>query len=171
MSYSGLEIQLKDFNRSIRGFDTDEVKSFLDDIARQVETLEYENKVLKDKIREKDMMLLEFREREMMLKDTVLTAQRITDGIKKEAEKESESIIRQANIKADAIVSDAREKMRQTLDAINRLKRQKLEITSKVRSILNTHMQMLQHYEEEEATNTYKINMSDINKVTLSKNV
>ncbi|MBN1114472.1 MAG: DivIVA domain-containing protein, partial [Oligoflexia bacterium] len=116
MNYSGIDIQLKDFKKSMRGYDINEVRVFLDDLSRQVESISYENKVLKDKLREKELSLLEFREREETLKDTMLTAQKVTENIRNEANREATHIINQAKVKAAEILGNARFRMKSTLD-------------------------------------------------------
>ena len=146
---TGIDIQLKDFSKSLRGYDTNEVKNFLDEIARQFESLEFENKALRDKLREKEMMLMEYKEREGMLKDTMTTAQRVTDSIKKDATKEAMQIITQAKMRAESIVREARQDMRKAIDEIHNLKRQKMELTSSLRSILETQLRMVTKYETE----------------------
>ncbi|MCX6113190.1 MAG: DivIVA domain-containing protein [Proteobacteria bacterium] len=146
---TGIDIQLKDFSKSLRGYDTNEVKNFLDEIARQIESLEFENIALKDKLREKELMLMEYKEREGMLKDTMVTAQRVTENIKKDATKEALQIITQAKMRAEAIIREARQNMKKTIDEINNLKKHKMELTSSLRSILETQLRMVTKVEAE----------------------
>ena len=146
---AGIDIQLKDFSKSLRGYDTNEVKNFLDEIARQFESLEFENIALRDKLREKELMLIEYKEREGMLKDTMVTAQRVTDSIKRDATKESLQIITQAKMRAEAIIRDARQNMKRAIDDINNLKKQKMELTSNLRSILESQLRMITRYDAE----------------------
>lgn len=146
---TGIDIQLKDFSKSLRGYDTNEVRNFLDDVSKQIETLEFENKALRDKLREKELMLMEYKEREGILRETMTTAQKVTDNIKKDATKESLQIITQAKLRAETIVRDARTSMKRTIEEINNLKRQKLELTSSLRTMLETQMRMLDKYEAE----------------------
>lgn len=149
---TGIDIQLKDFSKSLRGYDTNEVRNFLDDVSKQIETLEFENKALRDKLREKELMLMEYKEREGMLRDTMTTAQKVTDNIKKDATKESLQIITQAKLRAETIVRDARTSMKRTIEEINNLKRQKMELTSSLRTMLETQIRMLDKYEVEKDT-------------------
>ena len=146
---SGLEIQLKEFSKSLRGYDINEVKDFLDEVAKQIESLEFDNRSLKDRIREKELALMEYKEREGMLKDTMVTAQKVTDNIKKDANREAIQIITQAKINAEAIVREARQNMRRTIDEINRLKKQKVEIAASLRSTLESQLRMLNQFNSE----------------------
>jgi len=146
---SGLEIQLKEFSKSLRGYDINEVKDFLDDVAKQLETLEFENRTLKDRIREKELNLMEYKEREGMLKDTMVTAQKVTDNIKKDANREAIQIITQAKINAETLVREARQNMRKTIEELNRLKKQKMEIAASLRSALESQLRMVKQFDTE----------------------
>ena len=146
---SGLEIQLKEFPKSMRGYDVNEVKNFLDDVAKQLETLEFENRTLKDKIREKELTLMDYKEREGMLKDTMVTAHKVTDSIKKDANREAIQIVTQAKINAETIVREARQTMRKTIEELNRLKKQKMEIASSLRAALESQLRMVKQFDTE----------------------
>lgn len=146
---SGLEIQLKEFSKSLRGYDINEVKDFLDDVAKQLESLEFDNRNLKDRIREKELALMDYKEREGMLKDTMVTAHKVTDNIKKDANREAIQIITQAKMNAETIVREARQTMRKTIEEINRLKKQKMEIASSLRSALESQLRMVKQFDTE----------------------
>lgn len=159
MSYSGLEIQLKEFSKSMRGYDTNEVRYFLEDLSKLVESLNYEVKILKDKIRDKDLLILDYKEREEMLKDTIVTARKITENIKVEAKKEADLIIKEANIRAETIIKDARISMRRHLAEIQKLKKLKIELISKIKATLDTHMSLINEYSKDDDL-AYNINLN-----------
>jgi cell division initiation protein len=144
-----MDIHVKDFSKSMRGYDVNEVRNFLDEVSKQIQFMEFENAALKDKLREKEMMMMDYKEREGMLKDTMTTAQRVTESIKKDASKESLQIITQAKMRADAIMREARQNMKHILDDINMLKRRKIELTSSLRTMMETQLRMLDKYETE----------------------
>ncbi|MEI6093245.1 MAG: DivIVA domain-containing protein [bacterium] len=146
---TGIDVQLKDFSKSLRGYDINEVKIFLDDVSKQIETLEFENKVLRDKLREKELMFMEYKEREGMLRETMTTAQKVTENIKTDAMRESLQIITQAKLRAETIIRDSRTSMKRTIEEINHLKKQKIELTSSLRTMLQTQLRMLEKYESE----------------------
>lgn len=150
MSYSGLEIQLKEFSKSLRGYDTNEVRYFLEEVAKVVESLSYEVKILKDKIRDKELIILDFKERESMLKDTILTARKITESIKTDANKEADLIIKEANVRAEILLKDARYTLRRNVTEIQKLKKIKIELVAKLNSTLDTHKAILKDFNADE---------------------
>ena len=156
---TGIDVQLKDFNKSIRGYDTNEVRSFLEEISRQLEAIDYENKTLKEKLREKEMMVMDYKERENMLKDTIMTAQKVTDGIKTDATREALQIITQAKLKADGILRESRHNIKRVIDEINRLKKQKMEIVSSIGAMLDSQQRMLKQYETEKDEGLINLNI------------
>lgn len=159
MKFSGVEIQLKDFPKSMRGYDVNEVRDFLDQISRQVESLSYENKTLRDKLREKELQILEYRDREAMLKDTMYTAQKVTDDIKKDANREASQIMTQAKLKADSMMKQAQQDLKNTIDDLNRIRKQRMELSSQLRATLETHIRLLDHIEQQDATPRIDINI------------
>ncbi|MFH1223837.1 MAG: DivIVA domain-containing protein [Pseudomonadota bacterium] len=143
MKLNSVDIQVKDFSRSIRGYDTDEVRSFLEKVAKQIESMNYEIQMLRDRLREKEMNLIDFRERETVIRDTVTTAQKVTDNIKRDSIKESAQIINQAKLRAESIIRDTRQNMKKVIDDINRLKKQKTMLASQLKTTLETHIKMI----------------------------
>jgi cell division initiation protein len=146
---TGIDIQLKEFNKSIRGYDANEVRTFLEDLAKQLEAIDYENKTLKEKLREKEMTIMDYKERENMLKETIMTAHKVTDGIKTDATREALQIVTQAKLKADGVLRESRQNLRRVIDEINRLKKQKMEIISSIGAMLDAQSRMLKQYEVE----------------------
>lgn len=165
MSYSGLEIQLKEFSKSMRGYDTNEVRYFLDDVSKLVESLNYEVKILKDKIREKDLTILDFKERENMLKDTIVTARKITESIKQEANKEAGLIVKEAQVRAETITKDARNTMRRSIGEIQKLRKIKIELVAKINSILDTHKSIINEFQKDEDV-AFSVNSNE-NRISL----
>lgn len=150
MSYSGLEIQLKEFSKSLRGYDTNEVRYFLEEVSKVVESSNYEVKILKDKIREKELLILDFKERESMLKDTILTARKITENIKTDANKEAQLIIREANLRSETILKDARNTLRRIVTEIQKLKKIKIEFLAKLNATIDSHKTILNDFNNDE---------------------
>lgn len=150
MKYSGVDIQIKDFSKALRGYDINEVRDFLEQIARQIESVSYENRTLRDKLREKELQILEYRDRESMLKDTMYTAQIVTEDLKKDATREAAQILTQAKMKADTLIKQAQQDLKRTIDETNRIKKQKMELSSQLRATLETHLRLIDRLEQEE---------------------
>ena len=149
MKLNGVDLQVKEFSRGLRGYDVEQVRSFLEEVAKQIESMNFEIQMLRDRLREKELMLLDFRDRETVIRDTVTTAQKVTDNIKRDSTKEAIQVINQAKMRAEAIMRESRQNMKRVIDDINRLKQQKTVLASQIKTTLEYHMKMVNQLESE----------------------
>ena len=101
MRLSPLDIQSQQFRTRIRGYDTREVENFLELVASEFEEMIRENGKLKEKLAKLTSQLDELKQREQTLKDTMMTAQKVTEDMKTVARKEADTILAQAELKAE----------------------------------------------------------------------
>ena len=83
MKVTPLDLRQAQFRSKLRGFDPDEVTPFLADAAYELEQALKEIDRLRQEAARKEVVLEEFRERENALRNTLLTAQRLADQIKR----------------------------------------------------------------------------------------
>jgi cell division initiation protein len=153
MPITPLEIQQQRFKSAgfRGGVDKTEVEAFLTAVAAEVERLIRENAELKDEARTQRRLLDDYRAREEALKETMITAQRVTEEIKKSAEKEADIIIGRAELEAER-VQDAAVKRRTELFAeIAELKRQRAQFIAQLKGLLGTHHKLVEVAEAENA--------------------
>ena len=74
---SPLEIQKREFTRKWKGYDPIEVQQFLTDAAEDMEALARENAELDGRLRSLEQENEEHRERERILKQTLVSAQEL----------------------------------------------------------------------------------------------
>lgn len=150
MPITPLDIQQQRFRtRFGGGLDKVEVDAFLNAVSAEVEKLIRENSELKEEQRVMKRLLDELRAREEALKETMITAQRVTDEIKKGAEKEADIIIGRAELEAERIQEQAHQRRSELLTEISELKRQRTQFMAQLRGILNTHEKLLDVAEED----------------------
>ncbi len=150
MKLTPLDIQQQQFRTAMLGFDKKEVDAFLDAISTDVEGLLRDNNALREEIKRKDADLLEHKAREQTLKDTLVTATRITEDIKVNARKESEIVIAQAEQQAEQIIQNAHTRLVRIMEDIDELRRQKAQFQSSLRSVISTHEKLLHAVEQSE---------------------
>lgn len=144
MKLTPLDIQQQQFRTSFWGFDQKEVDAFLDLLAAEVEGLIRQSNSLREELKRKDSELEEHRERERTLKETMITATRITEDIKQNARKEAELIIGAAETQAEQIIQNAHTRLVRIIEDIDELKRQKAQFEGSLGSILATHQKLLE---------------------------
>lgn len=150
MKLTPLDIQQQQFRTSALGFDKKEVDAFLDAIATDVEGLLRDNNALREEIKRKDAELQDHKGREQTLKDTLMTATRITEDIKVNARKESDIVIAQAEQQAEQIIQNAHTRLVRIMEDIDELRRQKAQFQASLRSVISTHEKLLHAVEQSE---------------------
>jgi cell division initiation protein len=143
MKLTPLDIQQQQFRSKLWGFDPREVDGFLDVVAADFEEVIRENKQLKEDLRRREAELQQHKEREQNLKDTMVTATRITEDLKQNARKEAEMIIGQAETQAEQIIQNAHTRLARVIDDLDELRRQKTQFEESVRSLVQTHLKLL----------------------------
>ena len=102
-----LEIHKQLFARKLKGFDADEVRAYLQLVAEEMEILIKDV----DRMSRENVMLREdlddHNQRERILKDTLLSAQRVSEDVKSNARKEAELIVKDAELLSERLVSQA----------------------------------------------------------------
>ena len=150
MPITPLDIQQQRFRTKLGGgLDKAEVDAFLNAVSAEVERLIRESSELKEEQRSLKRMLDDHRSREEALKETMITAQRVTDEIKKGAEKEADIIIGRAELEAERIQEQAVQRRSELLADIAELKRQRTQFLMQLKGILNTHAKLLEVAEED----------------------
>jgi cell division initiation protein len=120
----------------MRGYDKDEVDAFLQMIAEQLEETVKENAGLQDKVKELEERLAEYQKNRRNLEEALLAAQKITEQMKENAEKEAQVKIREAQVKADKILAEAVQQSQQYNQEISKLRMQRDQMIAQFKSIL-----------------------------------
>jgi cell division initiation protein len=146
-----LEIQKQSFARKLKGFDPNEVRAYLQMVAEEIESL------LKDldRLSRENVMLREdlddHNQRERILKDTLLSAQRVSEEVKSNARKEAELIVKDAELLSERLVSQAMNRVADLERTIQDLKVERRSARNKLQATLDTIQQLLMLDAEQEA--------------------
>lgn len=143
MRLSPLDIQSQQFRQRFRGLDPREVETFLELAASEFEELIRENGKLKETLARLGNQYDELKQREQTLKETMMTAQKITEDMKASARKEAEIILREAELKAEKMLDDAHRKVAFLSDQIVEIKRIRAQFEISVRAAAQGHLKML----------------------------
>lgn len=143
MKIAPIDIAHKTFTRKVMGLDADEVGDFLRDVADQMEEIIRERNALKEMIRQRDLQIIEFKERDEGLKATIQTATKMSDQIRQDAEREGKLIIGDAQQKADLILKDSRDSLKRVYQEIADIKRLRMQFEVNLRSLVQAHVAML----------------------------
>ena len=106
-----LDIQNKEFKKSVRGYNGAEVDAFLDQIMVDYEQIYKENMELKEQQERDAKQVDKYREMEDTLKQTLVVAQSTAEELQKNAQKKADLIIQEAELGAKDIISNAKHEL------------------------------------------------------------
>jgi len=149
MNLTPLDIRKQEFGRQMRGFDVDEVRSFLELIADQFETLRAERDGFAKKLAGNEEKLKEYQQMESTLQDAMMNAQKAGRSAEEEFSKRSEMLVQNAQLEADQLMQDARRKQQRLMDDIHRLDGQRRSFILKMKQILRGQVELLDILEQE----------------------
>ncbi len=144
MEISPLEITQREFARKFRGLDPEEVQTFLEQIAEVMTRLVQETTDQAAQIQRLEAQVRSHQEREDSLRNTLVTAQKMTEEIKANAKREAELIVREGELNAERLLEQAHRKLAQVQAEIAELVRQRDLFASKLRGLLKTHFELLE---------------------------
>ena len=101
ISITPLDMRQARFTTAIRGFDKTDVTTFLQEAAEGFDHALRENERLRMEIGRLDASLQQFRELEGSLKTTLMTAQKVADDMRENAQQEAARIVREAEGRAE----------------------------------------------------------------------
>ena len=116
MKITPLEIRQKSFERTLRGYDKDEVNAFLLSLSQEWERMNDETKELKLKLETSEREVAKLREVETSLFKTLKTAEDTGANVVDQAKKAAELHLREAQIRAEALLNEAKDRAKNTLE-------------------------------------------------------
>ena len=129
MNVSPLDLRQQRFSNALRGFDKVEVTSFLMAVADDYEQALRETDRLRQEVARLEGIVGGHREQEKSLQSTLLTAQKLADEIRLNAESEGKRLMREAEGRADLLLQKTQsrvEEVQREIDGL-RLKRRDVE--------------------------------------------
>ncbi|WP_088067689.1 DivIVA domain-containing protein [Gottfriedia luciferensis] len=145
MPLTPLDIHNKEFGKSFRGYDEDEVNEFLDQVIKDYELVIREKKQLEEQILDMRERLKHFSTIEETLNKSILIAQEAAEDVKGSAQKEAKLIIKEAEKNADRIINEALIKSRKVTIEFEELKKQSKVFRTRLRMAIETQLEMLNH--------------------------
>ena len=149
MRITPMDIRQQQFTvKMFRGFDTQEVDTFLEDLASDYEALLKENSLLKEQLQALEERTRGLEEREKVLQETLVTAQKASQEIREAARRETQITLSDAELQAEKIVQGAHARFLRVVDEINELKRQRVQLEGHIRMIVESHLKLLDAFRE-----------------------
>lgn len=145
-----VDIHNKEFKRSFRGYNEEEVDEFLDQVVKDYEKIYRENIELKETLDRVASKLEHYQHMENTLHNTLVIAQETAEEVKLNAKKESELQLKEAEIRAQKLVDEGLAKVRRMHAEYEELQKQAQIYRTRMRTLLQAQLEMLQHAEEDD---------------------
>ena len=147
--FNAEEIRQITFEKVMRGYRTEDVESFIENIADQFEALEKEKKDLEEKLYLLAEKVEQYKAEEESIKTTLINAQRLGESIVSDARVKADNLIREATIKKNDIISSAYNEIEGTEDTLRQLKKEVSDFKRNILSLYKSHIESLSNLPEE----------------------
>jgi cell division initiation protein len=154
MSLTPLDIHNKEFTRSFRGYDEDEVNEFLDQVIKDYEKIIRDKKEAEEQVAELKDKIGHFNTIESTLNKSILVAQETAEDLKSNANKEAKLIIKEAEKNADRIINEALSKSRRLAIEVEELKKQAKVFRTRMKMIVQAQLDMIESDDWEDLFDT-----------------
>lgn len=151
MKVTPLDLRQQRFKTVMRGYDRGEVQAFLLEAADDYENALRENDRLRQDVAKLDAVLGEHRGQERNLRNTLLTAQKLSDEVKEQAQKEAGLILREAEGQRDLILQKAQGRLEDVQREIEALRMKRREVENEIEGLVRTLNSTLEFIREQDA--------------------
>lgn len=141
------EIQNKSFKTSAVGYKKDEVDEFISIVYGEFDNLYKQNIALNDKINMLSEAVKQYKSMEAALQNTIVTAQNVSEELKRTAQLTAEATLRDAEQQAEKMINDANKKVSEIkarYDAV----RQEFDIyKTKIKTVVEAQLRTIDELE------------------------
>jgi len=144
MSLTAEDIQTKQFHVRFRGFDIEEVDTFLERTAENFALLNDEKRLLKEKVEKLEMEINEFYSQEKTFQHAIISAQRIADEMQEKSRQEAEARLAAVQDEIDRLRKQSTEEKETLEQEIAALQQNKSKVKEELRTYLQTYLSWLE---------------------------
>ncbi len=148
MKITPLDIDGQTFKTKLRGYDPQEVRSFLRLIGEEYESIFAENLKLQEDLTKMESLLEKHRESETTLRETLVTAHQLSSDMKEQAQREAEIVLREAEAKADQLLQGGMKRVAELEGSLGEMRMEHDGYLKKVRALLEHHTKLLELHEQ-----------------------
>jgi cell division initiation protein len=151
MNVSPLDLRTQRFSTVMRGFDKVEVTSLLMAVAEDYEQALREADRLRQDLARLEGIVSQHREHEKSLQNTLVTAQKVADDTRANAEEEARRIVREAQSRSEMLLEKTQARLEDVQREIDGLKLKRREVETSLESTIQTLKNTLDYVREQDA--------------------
>jgi cell division initiation protein len=144
MKFTPFGIKNQEFNKSVRGYDRDEVRNFLENLAEDYERLNQENEKLKSDIERLDEQMKEYKRIEKNLQTAMLSATESTSKAIDSAKKQTALMLKEAELKAVQIIEKAKESANAIRESVLKLREERKLLIARIKAMIESQADLLE---------------------------
>lgn len=150
MNVSPLDLRQLRFKISFRGFDRAEVLALIAEVADDYENALRDADRLRQEVVKMEALLAQHREHERDLRNTLLTAQRVSEDIRSNADAHARQIVREAEGRSDLLLQKTQARLEDVQREIDGMKLKRREVETTLESTIATLRSTLEFVREQE---------------------
>lgn len=129
-----------DFRKVLRGYDVDEVDSFIEMVAERLEELVKEKLKLEERVERLQDQVSQQEDREQAVREALVTAQELRRDMRLQARREAELLRREAENEIEKIIGEAQRQLAERQEALAEMERMRLRFLKSFRALLEREM-------------------------------
>lgn len=165
-----LDIQNKEFKKSLRGYDVKAVDIFLDEVLLDYENVYKENVELKDKVNIFSDQIRYYNTLEETLKETLIIAQTTSEEVISTARAKSKNITDEAEINGEKIIARANDKVREVKQEYEYLKKEMFSFKTRYQTFIEAQLLSLEKFHKEIEVKTFQETEESVNTIEENPN-
>ena len=152
MRITPIDIRKQEFRKGMRGYDVDEVDTFLAMVADEMEDLIAAAQQVKKEAAGLKERLEGYQQMEATMRETLVTVQRAAEEKREAAQQEADIILKEAEVRAGNWIEDAHRSIRDVKKELARLGAMRDSYVTRLRMLVQAQLDMLKLAEMEEET-------------------
>jgi cell division initiation protein len=137
------DIRGQEFRRKMLGYNPDQVDTFLDELADQLEHVQADLAGVRERLAIAEQLNSEYRDIEETIKTTLIDAQKTASDRRKAAEAEASSLITKACLEAETVTNETHQSLADVRRQIEELTAAKTRFVTQIGTLLNSQMDHL----------------------------
>ncbi len=134
----------------VRGYKTEDVDEFIDEVKKSYEKLQNDNAELVTKIKILAQRVNEYRAQEESVRNALIKAQKIEDDSQREAKAKADDIIKRAKIEAESIIFNSQKEISQQQETLANLKKSIKEFRTNILNMYKEHLKLINSFNADE---------------------
>ncbi len=138
------DIKAREFARVMRGYDSTEVSAFLEQVAGEYAALIKDRNEMERQLQDLEKELKGYRDLDRNIRDSLVNAQGSAGNIREDARKEAELIVREAEVKAEELITATRSRLEGMKNDLEMLRLERKAYLKKFRHLIDSQLELLE---------------------------